>query len=1081
MRGGDEETSVNARLRAGRAALAAGDLAAAEAAFRAAVEAEPENRPALRQLIQLLERQRRHADALTALDRLQALEPDELSLSLRRSIALAGLDRLDEAEMGLANVYERDPALPGAASHYASLLERRGRGAEAPLVLMGALRVRPNDAALWLRMGATLSGLERGREALVALRQAVNLAPDSVSAATQFVAALTKQGDAAGALHALKAAVRANPSCVPLLTMLGNAVFETDPSLAWDAYRRALVAAPGHKQAALRYVALALRAGDRATAAETLKRALAVYPNDSDLRARLDVVERPGRAAKACLEVSARAQERELVEAGLRAARARLAPTFAEEAARAMQEPQGQRRLPALADRWLTLRPEAAQEVFASDCPEATFARMAEGGAVIVRPRGPGRVYLLAALARAGVTARAALTDIIVATRLSEAGALAGCTLSEIEPQSGLPAFGALARYVADERGIVVVDDVEDAALAWPALAALARAPVYLGVVHEQEARLNLSLLRGPDARPDVSIEDWLKSWRAFVDEADRRFAPSARAGGFCLDGQAESWSADAQNLERAFPIHELASLPGLRLARPGAKWLFGADGALALAAPGEAAFDHDPGTGAAPRLLVEPAGVNLFRHPDWRGLAWRASQTGALSAGAYRVDPLHGAVARLEGEGEEFGMHYVEFAFEAPEQANGLVRMVLAGRGDGRDLRVRGGQRLTLSMFLRATDSGDCVSSLFWGGVQRDDTGKTLETYRGEDNCLRGVETRLTRLVSAQPALAASPWTRSLQPWLQIEIAAGRSVRLRFYHHQCEEGAAATSPIRTLGPYPYRRIADSARLDALSGREGKISLRMRLASGDDALLRSADGRLRLARAANGDARLMFAGTARPVIAGVGGLDDVCPRLVRLAFGPASVAASVCEGPEGALPAAAVVIGPITLGGGAALEISELEWSAAGALPPPASGDLGLSAGARHARTIGRRSRLDGSVRALHAIRRFEEDSHDDAIWVGGTDGPSLRSGRARRAGVRCSRDRVPGRLRRARLGAAPAGNQRARQAVGELRRAPASRSRCRTRCADAERRRRPFANAGLHPFQCVEPRQGWSSPSLLL
>ncbi len=131
-------------LALGRAQLAAGDLAAAEQAVRAAVRIAPDATPAHTLLGRILA---------------QAGRPTEAAAAFRRAT-------------------ECQPGNPAGHLALADALDKAGDPDGAAAALRDGLRHAPQDAALHLALGARLVRAKRMSEAVPYLRDAARLAPD---------------------------------------------------------------------------------------------------------------------------------------------------------------------------------------------------------------------------------------------------------------------------------------------------------------------------------------------------------------------------------------------------------------------------------------------------------------------------------------------------------------------------------------------------------------------------------------------------------------------------------------------------------------------------------------------------------------------------------------------------------------------------------------------------------------------------------------------------------------------------------------------------------------------------------------
>lgn len=190
-------------LRGGIAALA-GDTAAAEEAYRAALAVEPGHVAALGLLSKLLLEREAHAEALPLLERLHALQPDDLAVISGLGYALTRLAAYDKAVPFLRTMVERRPDEPGPWADLAQAYARQNNIDGACAAYRAAIALDPERAELY----ANLSGLEARRGDLDAAEIACNeaLARDPASQAARGnlanIRGLRKQFDEAEALYA---------------------------------------------------------------------------------------------------------------------------------------------------------------------------------------------------------------------------------------------------------------------------------------------------------------------------------------------------------------------------------------------------------------------------------------------------------------------------------------------------------------------------------------------------------------------------------------------------------------------------------------------------------------------------------------------------------------------------------------------------------------------------------------------------------------------------------------------------------------------------------------------------------------
>lgn len=167
------------RFMAGVAALEAGDLAAAEAAFRDSLAAVPGRPSTLANLGTVLVRGARFDEALAVLGAALERAPEDADAWTHKAWAHAGLG--DPA--GALAAHERAIATRGAATVHdafgrANALALLGRADEALAAYDATLALAPGFAEAWSRRGSVLRETGRHAEAAAAWRQAVEHGAD---------------------------------------------------------------------------------------------------------------------------------------------------------------------------------------------------------------------------------------------------------------------------------------------------------------------------------------------------------------------------------------------------------------------------------------------------------------------------------------------------------------------------------------------------------------------------------------------------------------------------------------------------------------------------------------------------------------------------------------------------------------------------------------------------------------------------------------------------------------------------------------------------------------------------------------
>jgi MSHA biogenesis protein MshN len=171
--------SSNARaeseFRRGMSLLQQGRAQEAEAALRAALEADPTHDQARQALLGALLEQGRRPDAETLLQ--DGLRANPRQISLAMLLARLQLDRgaqteaLDTLLAGLPNAQWS----PDYLAMTAAVLARASRPHEAAALYQAALRIGPNNAVWTMGLGLALRADGQPREALAAFERALDL------------------------------------------------------------------------------------------------------------------------------------------------------------------------------------------------------------------------------------------------------------------------------------------------------------------------------------------------------------------------------------------------------------------------------------------------------------------------------------------------------------------------------------------------------------------------------------------------------------------------------------------------------------------------------------------------------------------------------------------------------------------------------------------------------------------------------------------------------------------------------------------------------------------------------------------
>jgi len=234
------------------AVINAGRARDAVAPLEQLVRDDPSNHVFRETLARALRQSGDRARAVALYREAVALAPHSADAWYNLASALQESGHAAEAEIAIAEAAKRDPDRPEAFNLRGAALAERGELAGAEGEFRKALAADPRNARAWNNLGNVLRVTNRNEEAIAAYERAVDASPQYADALNGLGAALVETSRYADALRAFDAAL------------------QVDPSLYQAQLNRAL--------------ALAL-SGDRAAAAEQLRRLLAAAPPEATRKA----------------------------------------------------------------------------------------------------------------------------------------------------------------------------------------------------------------------------------------------------------------------------------------------------------------------------------------------------------------------------------------------------------------------------------------------------------------------------------------------------------------------------------------------------------------------------------------------------------------------------------------------------------------------------------------------------------------------------------------------------------------------------------------------------------------------------
>jgi tetratricopeptide (TPR) repeat protein len=204
--------------------------------------------------------QRRHAEALTHLDRAKLLAPYNNQVQGSCAVVLQHLQRFDDAIAAYEEMLARDPLDLATHLHVNELLYRQGRDGRFLQSYDEAARKAPRSALPLNAKGQFLLKAGRPQDAHDVFRQSLQIAPQDAAALTGLAHSLEALGDRAGALGFHNKSVQlhdGNPDT--LVACAGFQLRSDDARTALELAARAHALQPAD-QAALALLGLCYRA-----------------------------------------------------------------------------------------------------------------------------------------------------------------------------------------------------------------------------------------------------------------------------------------------------------------------------------------------------------------------------------------------------------------------------------------------------------------------------------------------------------------------------------------------------------------------------------------------------------------------------------------------------------------------------------------------------------------------------------------------------------------------------------------------------------------------------------------------------
>ena len=229
----------------------------------------------------LLEASRgRHAEAVEALAKASALDPQP-ALFHHLGASCQALGRRDEAVSHYHKVVQLKPDVAEAHNNWGIALAQSGKRKEAADAFAQALRLKPDFPEAHNNRGIALVEEGKPEEGAEAFKAALSANPNYPEARANLGLALSRLGRAEEALAAFQEAARISPGNAEAL--LGMAGLHRDAGRlpeAESAYREALKARPAHADARQQLAAILARQGKAEEAIAALHQAVLFHPDD---------------------------------------------------------------------------------------------------------------------------------------------------------------------------------------------------------------------------------------------------------------------------------------------------------------------------------------------------------------------------------------------------------------------------------------------------------------------------------------------------------------------------------------------------------------------------------------------------------------------------------------------------------------------------------------------------------------------------------------------------------------------------------------------------------------------------------
>jgi tetratricopeptide (TPR) repeat protein len=261
----------------------AGDIEAAMAVYRKALQKEPRHFDALHLLGVALRQQGRAADGLVLIEKALKVRQDIPEAYNNLGDTLAALGRDGEAEVAYRRALAMRPAFVEAQTNLAALLKKQGRANEAMAAFEAALAINPANAEALSNLGLAQAAAGNREGALETYREAIARDPTLAEAHSNLGLALKGLSRYHEAEAAFRTAIALKPTLFDAHNNLGSTLIDLHRHTEAEEVLRKAVALEPNDLAGHNNLAIALlRQGRIAEAIATFEHVTAVDPNFAD-------------------------------------------------------------------------------------------------------------------------------------------------------------------------------------------------------------------------------------------------------------------------------------------------------------------------------------------------------------------------------------------------------------------------------------------------------------------------------------------------------------------------------------------------------------------------------------------------------------------------------------------------------------------------------------------------------------------------------------------------------------------------------------------------------------------------------